>query len=548
MKRELLCFAALAALLAGQAQASAEGDMTIKRQLAKFAPVKIEVEGGLLDARQKKLVAELVKAARFMDEIFLRQVYSGNAKLRERLEARAARSPEIYEYFLVNYGPFDRLDHDRPFVAGVGVKPAGANYYPEDMTKREFASWIKKRPADREPFESNFTAVRRSGQSLVAVPYSEEYREFLVPAAASLRKASRLASNASLKRYLAGRADAFFSNDYFPSDVDWVRMKGHDIEVAIGPYEVYEDRLFGYKAAFEAFVTRVDPKESRRLAKVVRYLDELEANLPIEDRHKGRGRSLSSPIVVAQLIYSAGDTRAGVQTLAFNLPNDERVRRQEGSKKVMLKNVQRAKYEKILLPIAGRVMSGRDAAGVDFEAFFAHTLLHEVSHGIGPGEIEIAGEKTTVNKALSDLYSLIEECKADTLGLYNAIYLAAKGLYPEGFIDSVWPTYLAGIFRSVRFGIGEAHGGANAMQFNYLVSKGAIRHDRRSGLFSIDRSKIESAVRDLASELLVIEATGDYAAAKKFVDRHRRMPAEMRAAIARLSDVPVDIRPRYAFD
>ena len=547
--RGVVLVLSLAALAAAPAQALAgvEGKMSIKSQIEKFAPAKIEVDKGLLDSRQRALVGELVKASRYMDEIFLRQVYSKNPEIRARLASERDTSPDLYEYFEINFGPFDRLGHDKPFVKGVGKKPAGANLYPEDMTKAEFARWVEKNPSDQEAFEGNFTVIRRKGNSLAAIPYSEEYREWLLPAAESLRKASGLASNESLRRYLSSRADAFLSNDYFQSDVDWVRMKGQDIEVAIGPYEVYEDNLMGYKAAFEAFVTRVDPKESARLARVVDYLKELEANLPIPEEHKGRGRSLTSPIVVAQLIYSAGDTKAGVQTLAFNLPNDEKVRKQEGSKKVMLKNVQHAKFEKILMPIAQRVMSKDDARGVDFEAFFAHTLLHEISHGIGPGEIEKAGENTTVNKALSDLYSLIEECKADTLGVYNAIYLTGKGLYPKNFLDSMWPTYLAGLFRSMRFGISEAHGGANAMQFNYLMSKGAIAYDKKTGFFSVDRGKIEPAIRELAHDLLMIEAKGDYAGAKKFVEKWKGMNAVLKSAIAKLSDVPVDIRPIYAY-
>jgi len=492
-------------------------------------------------------VRELVAAARYMDEIFLRQVYADNVRLRDRLARSKASRPILYDYFLVNFGPFDRLSHDEPFVRGVGAKPAGANFYPEDMTKEEFSIWLERNPVDREAFESNFTVIRRREGRLVAVPYSEEYRDYLVPAAKKLRRAAGLTKNASLRRFLKSRAQSLITNDYFSSDVDWVRLKDHDIEVVIGPYEVYEDGLFGYKASFEAFVTRVDPSESRRLAKVVEYLDELERNLPIPDKHKGRGRSLRSPIVVAQLIYSAGDTKAGVQTLAFNLPNDERVRRQEGSKKVMLKNVQRAKFDKILVPIAQRVLAAEEAGDVDFEAFFAHTLLHEVSHGIGPGEIGRRGRKTTVSRELKDLYSIVEECKADVLGVYNAIYLVGEGLYPESFMGSAWPTYLAGLFRSVRFGTGEAHGGANAIQFNYLREKGGISYDRKTHLFSVDEGRIEKAVRDLAREVLMIEAKGDYAAAKRFVKRYRKVPKELKDALAKLVDVPVDIRPKYAY-
>ncbi|MFA4875315.1 MAG: peptidase [bacterium] len=521
--------------------------MKVKEQLAKFAPVKIAVDPKLLDARQQKLVRELVAASRLMDEIFLRQVYEGNAALREKLKKERAKAPGLYEYFGINFGPYARLDHDKPFIDGVPQKPAGAAFYPVDMTKEEFLAWVKAHPSDKEQFESNFTVIRRKGDGLAAIPYSDEYREFLGPAAERLRRAAKLSDNEGLAKFLRSRADSFLTNDYFESDVDWVHLKDHSIEVVIGPYEVYEDNLFGYKAGFEAFVTRVDPAESARLSRVVGYLDELERHLPIEDKYKGIGRSLSSPIVVAHLIYSGGEAKAGIQTLAFNLPNDERIREREGSKKVMLKNVQRAKFDKILMPIARLVLRPQDVANVNFEAFFAHTLLHEVSHGIGPGKIEKGGRETSVNKELKELYSIVEECKADALGVYNALYLAKKGLYLAAFAEKVWPTYIAGLFRSVRFGIKEAHGGANAIQFNYLREKGAIAYDEKSGMFGIERDKIESALGALAHDILMIEAKGDYAAAKEFVERYREMPAELSKAVARLTAVPVDIRPIYVY-
>jgi hypothetical protein len=524
---------------------AAEDLMNVEAQLNKFAPVKIMVEKGLLDSRQLKLVSELKKAADCMDQLFLLQVYSKNPEIEKRVSKFKGAKRAVYDYFLINYGPFDRLDHNKPFVEGVGPKPLGANFYPDNMSKEEFELWIKNHPEDVAAFESNFTVIKRDGAKLIAVPYSVEYRAVLEKAAGHLRKAADFANNDSLKKYLLSRADAFLSNSYFASDADWVLMKDHDIEVVIGPYEVYEDELFGYKAAFEAFITRVDPKESARLAKVVEYMADLEKNLPIEEKYKGRGRSLESPIIVAQEIYTAGDARAGIQTLAFNLPNDEKVRKEYGSKKVMLKNVQEAKFEKILKPIAAILLSPDDYKNTAFEAFFAHTLLHEISHGIGPGEIVKAGKKTSVNKELKNLYSAIEETKADTLGAYNNAFLVEKGLYPKDFEQYLWPTYLAGIFRSVRFGIGEAHGASNAIQFNYLLEKGAIKYDPKSEKFSIDRSKISSAIKSLANELLMIEAKGDYSAAKKFVEKYKTQPECMKKGLSKLGSVPVDIKPIY---
>lgn len=525
-----------------------KGDvMSVEKQIKKFAPVEIKIDSKLLDANQKKVVDELVSAARYMDEIFLRQVWSGNVKLKGELEKVGKKDAPLYDYFMINVGPYDRLEHAKAFIDGVPPKPEGAGFYPDNITKAEFEAWIKNHPKDKEAFESNFTVIKRKGLGFVAVPYSEEYAEFLKPAAEHLKKAASFTDNESLKKFLNSRADAFLSNNYYQSDVDWVRLKDHGIEVVIGPYEVYEDELFGYKAAFEAFITRVDPEESVRLAKVVGFLKELEEHLPVDNQYKGIGRNLSSPIVVAQEIYTAGDSKRGVQTLAFNLPNDETIRKEVGSKKVMLKNVQHAKYDKILVPIAKVMMDPKDVADVDFEAFFTHTLLHEVSHGVGPGEIVKNGKKTTITKELKELHSTIEECKADVLGVYNGVYLIGKDLYPKDFTKKMFPTYLAGIFRSVRFGINEAHGGSNAIQFNYMMEKDGFTYDPKTGLFGVNRDKFMDVIKDLAHELLMIEAKGDYAAAKNFIAKYNVMKPELKGALDKLGSVPVDIKPIFGY-
>lgn len=547
MRRAMLAAMILAVSATAWGGAPKGDVLAVKAKIKKFAPVRIEVNKDLMDDAQVPLVNELVEAARIMDEIFLRQVWEGNVKLRDELRAAEKKDAPILEYFRIQAGPFDRLDHNAPFIEGVGPKPAGAGFYPADMTKEEFTSWIKRHPEDKDAFEGTFTVIRRDRGKLVAIPYSQEYRDLLTRAAEHLIAASELTDNASLKKYLRSRAEAFLSNDYFQSDVDWVRLTDHDIEVVIGPYEVYEDELFGYKGAFEAFITRVDPEESAKLAAVAARLSELEQNLPIPDEFKGIGRNLTSPIVVAQEIFTAGDANRGVQTIAFNLPNDEKVRKQEGSKKVMLKNVQQAKFNRILVPIARLVMRPDDVKDVDFRAFFAHTLLHEMSHGLGPGDIVKNGKKTTVNRELRELYSVIEECKADALGVFNNNYLTAKGFYPDAFQKILWPTYLAGMFRSVRFGIDEAHGGGTALQFNYISDKGGFVYDPKAQRFAVDPAKIEGAVRDLAHELLMIEAKGDYAAARAFVEKYRVIRPELKAALDRLTDVPVDVRPIYAY-
>ena len=521
----------------------------VEAQLAKYVPARIAADPRLISARDAKLIAKLVEAARLMDDIFLRQVGEENPQLRASLAADPSPNAKtLLAYFDRNAGPFDRLDEHKAFLKiPESVQPPTAGFYPPDLTKKEWDAWLGAHPEVRKEFESTVTVIRREGDALKAMPYSTQYAEWLKPAAALLREAAALTSNKSLATYLTHRADAFASNDYYPSDVDWMKLKDHTVEVVIGPYEVYEDRFMGYKAAFEAFVTVVDTEETAKLAKFEAMMDEFEKNLPMEDAYRTSKRGAMSPIVVAQLVYAAGESKAGVQTLAFNLPNDERVREALGTKKVMLKNVSHAKFAAILTPIARLTMSAKDAADISFDAFFNHTLMHEISHGVGPGTITVDGRESTVNKELKDLYSIVEEAKADSVGLYNNLYLVDKGTYPKGADRALVTTYLAGLFRSMRFGIAEAHGGANAIQFNYLKDHGGIVYDAAAKKFGVNEEKMREAIRALAHDILMIEAAGDYAGAKKFIAQYQTMPAALKDALSGLSDVPVDIAPQYEF-
>lgn len=521
----------------------------VKKQLGKLAPVSIDFDHSLLDSEEMDVLKLLVKASRYMDEIFLRQVYSKNIAIKEALQK--GNNPDykiLLDYFNVNFGPFDRLNHDKPFINLTEEKPDGANFYPEDMSKEEFQQWLKDHPEDEEAFTSNYTIIRREGNRLIAVPYSDAYKEYLKPAADLLLQAAEKTKNASLKKYLKSRAQAFLSNDYFQSDIDWMDLKNHKIEVVIGPYEVYEDNLFGYKASFESFVTIVDPKESQKLAVVGNYLDEMEANLPIPDEHKNFNRGKQSPIFVVQEVFTAGDTKAAVQTTAFNLPNDERVRKAKGSKKVMLKNIAKAKFDYCWVPIVNRLLDKEDLPFISFDAYFNHVLMHEMSHGLGPGFITKNGKQTTVNKELKELYSTIEENKADILGVYNLQYLIDKGIFPREMEKQLYVSFLGGIFRSVRFGINEAHGGANAISLNYLLEKGGFEYNANKVLFKVNFKKIKSAIRDLAHDLLMIQALGDYEGAKKFIEKYRVMSEPIQKALEKVKDVPVDIRPIYSIE
>lgn len=535
---------------------------TVRQRREHFSPVHIQWNRGLLTPEETQMVKLLVEAAGVLDEIFWEQTSPSSIPWRTKLEELAPTHPdaaELLHFLKINYGPYDRLEDMEPFL-GTSPKPAGANYYPKGLSREEMEAWMEAHPEEADAFRSNFTVIRRKGADLVAIPYSVAYADKLQKAHDLLKQAAALTDNESLKKYLNSRADAFLSNDYFQSDMDWVDLDSK-IEVTIGPYEVYEDALFGYKAAFEAFITLKDPIESEKLLTFNQWISKLEEHLPIPTEYKNFKRGASSPMFVVDVIYTAGDTRAGIQTIAFNLPNDERVREQKGSKKVMLRNVGEAKFKQILTPIAARVLVPELQAFLHPEAYSNHTLLHEISHGLGPGTITVDGKETTVNLSLKELYPHLEEAKADTLGLYNALYLLDQGVVklaemadgtpvPDRFLDKdtarkvIATTFLAGIFRSTRFGVEEAHGKANLLIFNYLKSAGAFAYTESGQVTFVDELLLPT-VEKLANELLMIQALGDYQAGKAFIEKYGDVSEEMKASFTTLEDLPVDIEPIF---
>lgn len=543
----LIIFAYISCKKVGEGEEPVKSEIAMKME--RYSPTKIDFDESILSEKDRMLVRKLVEASKIMDEIFLRQCYSRNLEIRKKLQnSTDPKGQELLHYFTINFGPFDRLDERAPFM-GEDRRPKGANYYPEDITIEEFENWLKDHPGDEESFRGLFTVIRRDEDRLVAIPYSEEYKAFLEPAAKLLKEAAELTDNPSLKKYLVSRADAFFSDDYYQSDIDWMDLRENLVEITIGPYEVYEDNLFGYKAAFESFVTINDPDESKKLEELVKYLSEFEMNLPIPDEFKNKERGAESPIRVAIEIYTAGDTKAGVQTTAFNLPNDERVRKAKGSKKVMLKNVGQAKFNKSLVPISKIILAEDQQQFVNFNAYFNEILQHEMAHGIGPGFIILPdGTATEVGKALKEHYSAMEEAKADIVGLYDTQYLVDKRVFPKDFEKETYSTFVAGIFRSIRFGIDAAHGRANIMEFNYVMEKGGITYDAESERFSADFEKVKEAIKEMASEILMIQAKGDYEGAGEFISKYAFMPPEVQKALEKLKDVPVDIEPLYTIE
>lgn len=526
----------------------AEDIAMLKEKIAKFVPTELDYDSSTLDEREKVVVEKLYLASKIMDEIFLEQVYSKNDEIKAQLLKENTEVSKLQlELFNIMFGPFDRLEHDAPFIDSL-KKPLGANFYPEDMTKEEFENWIKANPGDEKPFTSEFTVIRRENGKLAAIPYSEYWKDKLTEASKLLKEAAEFADNPTLKKYLNSRADAFLSNDYYQSDMDWMDLKDHKIEIVIGPYEVYEDGMFNYKASFESFLTIKDQEESKKLDVFKQYLRDMEIHLPIPDQYKNFERGSESPLAVVNEIFTAGDTKAGVQTLAFNLPNDERVRKVKGSKKVMLKNVAHAKYDKLLIPITEIVLDPDQMKYVTFNSFFTHSLMHEMSHGIGPGFIKVDGRDTEVRKELKETYATLEECKADILGMYNNVFMIEKGVFPETFERETYVTFLAGTFRSVRFGINEAHGGGNAIIYNFLLEKGAYEFNNQTQKVKVNFEKIGPALRDLANLVLMIQAKGDYQGAKDLIAKYAVNSPSMETLRKNLEQLPVDIKPVYEIE
>jgi hypothetical protein len=424
-------------------------------------------------------------------------------------------------------------------------KTPGHGFYPADLTKAELDAYIAAHPAERQALLDGYTIVQRQGGRLVTTPYSVAYKPELARAAALLEQAAKTTSNASLKTFLTLRAEAFRSNDYFASEMAWMDVTGTPIEVAIGPYETYTDELYGQKTAYEAFVTVKDPQESARLEKFKTYLGDMEANLPVEDRYKNFKRGGASPIAVADQVRGGGDNLHGPQTIAFNLPNDERVREAKGAKKVILANVLGAKYEQILKPIGERALVAEQAPLVTKQYMVYETLFHELSHSLGPGSITVNGRPTTVQAELKDIHGTAEEAKADVMGAYNILFMMDKGQIPAAERPQLMATYMAGILRAARWGDQEAHGRGAALQYGYLKSKGAFQWDAAQKRFRVDDAAMAAGLRDLLAEIVKLQADGDYAGMNALFDRYAHLDDDARAVIATLGDIPVDIAPVY---
>ncbi len=502
----------------------------------KYAVVRLEADLSHLSDGQKQMLPHLISAAKLMDEVFWLQAYGNSKPL-----LASVKNPGMRQFVRTNYGPWDRLDGNKPFLDGAGTKPAGANFYPFDLTTEEFEEHIKKNPGDADSFKSLYTMIKRNDDGrLYAIPYRNAFGSLTRQAADHLDKAAELAEDEGFRNYLTARAKALRTDEYQPSDMLWMDMKNNQIDVVIGPIETYEDQLFGYKAAYEGYVLLKDMEWSGRLSKYAALLPELQKGLPVDARYKQETPGLNSDLNAYDVVYYAGDCNAGSKTIAINLPNDEEVQLQKGTRRLQLKNAMRAKFDRILVPLANRLIVEDQRKHITFNAFFSNTMFHEVAHGLGI-KYTLDGNGT-VRDALRDKSGALEEGKADILGLYMIRTLYQSGKFNEGELNDYYVTFMASIFRSVRFGASSAHGKANMIRFNFFRDREAFTRGE-DGLYRINPEKLTMAATELTQVLLKLQGDGDYEAASKFVDANAYVSPQLKADLERLNaeGVPVDI-------
>lgn len=510
---------------------TAQVKSAMELKVEQFAKFKLTTDLSILTEKEKQMLPILFEAANIMEEIYWLEAYGNKDELLSQYEDVA-----IKEFIKINYGPWERLNGNEPFIDGIGAKPKGAQFYPTDITKEEFEA------LEAEDKTSLYTLVRRNEEgNLYTIPYHEAFKEKNEKAAELIKQAAALAEDEGLKKYLELRAEALLTDDYLASDMAWMEMKTNTIDFIVGPIENYEDALYGYKAAHESFILIKDKTWSDKLAKFAALLPELQKSLPVADEYKTEVPGSDSDLGAYDAIFYAGDCNAGSKTIAINLPNDERVHIEKGSRKLQLKNSMRAKFEKILVPISNLVIAEEQRGNVKFDAFFENTMFHEVGHGIGIKNT--INDNGTVREALKEHYSAIEEGKADILGLFIVSKLTEMGEYPEKDLMDNYVTFMAGLFRSSRFGVASSHGKANMMRFYYFQEKGAFTKDAETGTYKVDFEKMKVAMNELAEKILVMQGNGDYEAAKAWVEADGKIKPELQIDLDKInaSGIPVDI-------
>jgi hypothetical protein len=498
--------------------------------LNKYSEFTLTTDISALSENQKKIISLLIEVGQIIDEMYWYESYPARDSLMNALQDDAAK-----KYVAINYGPWDKLDGEKPFLPGIGERLPGANYYPADMTKEEFEA------ADLPDKKSLYTFIRRdeSGK-LITVPYHKQFAKEVAQIAGRLKQAANLAENEELKHYLNLRAEAFLTDDYYASDIAWMDMKTNRIDVITGPIESYEDQLFGYKASHETYVLVKDMEWSQRLERYAAFLPELQKGLPVDDKYKKEKPGTDSQLAAFDVIYYAGDCNAGGKTIAVNLPNDEKVQLEKGTRRSQLKNAMRAKFDKILIPISEELIDSTQRQYINFDAFFANTMFHEVAHGLGIKNT--LNGKGTVREALKEYASGLEEGKADILGLYMITELIKRGEL-KGDVKEYYTTFMAGIFRSVRFGASSAHGIANMIRFSFFKEMGAFERNPETNTYTVNFELMEQAINALSAKILMLQGDGDYDGVAELVKEMAVIRPELQADLDRLGakGIPVDI-------
>ncbi|AKD02015.1 Zn-dependent hydrolase [Pontibacter korlensis] len=537
--RHILFASAMAAATFGCSSSTTDGNKTtteevaadsLQQKLDTYTSVRLTSDLSHLSENERKMIPLLIEASDIMNGLFWYEAYGKRDSLLATLDSEAAK-----RYVQINYGPWDRLNNNEPFIPGVGPKPEGANFYPTDMTKEEFEQ------ADLKDKSSQYTFLRRDENGkLITVPYHVQFKDQVQQVAKLLKQAADLAEGAGLKKYLILRAEAMLTDNYQPSDLAWMEMKTNRLDIVIGPIETYEDKLFGYKAAHEAYVLIKDMEWSDRLSKYAAFLPELQRGLPVPAQYKKETPGTDSDLNAYDVVYYAGDSNAGSKTIAINLPNDEEVQLKKGTRRLQLKNAMQAKFDKIMEPIAEELIAEDQQQYVTFDAFFANTMFHEVAHGLGIKNT--INNKGTVREALKEHASALEEGKADILGLYMITQLQEKGEV-EGDLKEYYTTFLAGIFRSVRFGAASAHGKANMVRFNFFKENGAFEREEATGKYHVNYEKTREAMNKLSEKILTLQGNGDYAGVGELLNEQGQISAQLQADLDRLAqaNIPVDI-------
>ncbi len=514
-------------------------DSYVQSQLQKWKPVHMALDASRLSDRERKMIGKLVEASRAMEGIYWRQSDPEGLKL-----YLSTPDAQLKRFLMINGSRYDLINGNKPF-AGAGAAPPGRNLYPADITRDQIEAYVRRNPASKDQIYSGYTVVRRRGSELTGIPYSTEYKSFIERGAKALREAAALSGDPEFAKFLQLRADGLLRDDFHPSDLQWMDLKAPKFDVIMGPYETYLDDLLGIKTSFSAAILIRNDAESEKLALYQKYVPDIQDALPLTAADRPSKKGHLTPMEVMDAPFRTGDLLHGYQAVADNLPNDPRIHAAKGTKKIFFKNFMDARVNEVVIPLARRMMRADQASRVSGEGYLASTVLHEICHGLGPAYSRASGKQVDIREAIGPIYSGLEEAKADVTGMFGLQWLMDHGALSKARMEEYYASYVAGIFRTVRYGIAEAHGRAEMMEFNFLSEQNAIRHV--DGRYLVDYGRMPAALAAVAKELLEIEATGDRSRAERWFAKYDKMPAGLGKTLAGITNLPVDIEPQFDF-